>query len=182
MLISTLGALTMVGAPGAIAQSPPDTTQPPLDASAPPPPDTIAQGVSIGGVDVSGLTRDDARRVILRELVAPKREPIPVAFRGRFLQLQPVYAGYVARVDYALQGALNFGRSRPQQVIDVPLKERIRADRIRRILDLDNSAWRAMSAASYGIAQEFDWDRSAEKLELALFRWLQNAHATDPSG
>ncbi|MCB0873982.1 MAG: L,D-transpeptidase family protein [Thermoleophilia bacterium] len=118
-MISAIGVSMMIGIPSAMAQ---------------PPPDTIAEGVSIGGRDVSGLTRDEARRVILRELVAPKRHAIPVAFRGRFLRLEPVAAGYVAKVDYALKGALNFGRSRPAQTIDVPLKERIRADRIRQIL------------------------------------------------
>lgn len=46
------------------------------------------------------------------------------------------------------------------------------ADRVARILDLDNEAWQQMSARSYAIAQEFDWDRSAEKLEAALYDWL----------
>lgn len=49
---------------------------------------------------------------------------------------------------------------------------RAMADRIERIIRLDNDAWRAMSAASYEIAREFDWDRSAEKLEAALYLWL----------
>lgn len=46
------------------------------------------------------------------------------------------------------------------------------ADRILRVLRMDNESWKRMSAASYEIAKEFDWDRSAEKLEAALYRWL----------
>jgi len=46
------------------------------------------------------------------------------------------------------------------------------ADRVAQVLDLDNQAWEIMSAASYEIAQEFNWDRSAEKLESTLFRWI----------
>lgn len=49
------------------------------------------------------------------------------------------------------------------------------ADRISRVLDLDAQAWSSMSTASYEIAQEFNWDRSAEKLEAALYRWLDLA-------
>lgn len=48
------------------------------------------------------------------------------------------------------------------------------ADRVSRVLELDNQAWRTMSAASYEIAQEFSWDQSAAKLEAALYRWLDN--------
>lgn len=48
------------------------------------------------------------------------------------------------------------------------------ADRIARILDLDNNAWKTMSAASYEIANEFSWDRSAEKLEAQLYEWLDH--------
>lgn len=53
------------------------------------------------------------------------------------------------------------------------------ADRIERVLGLDNAGWRAMSAASYEIARDFDWDRSAEKLEAALYRWLDGGSAAD---
>ena len=46
------------------------------------------------------------------------------------------------------------------------------ADRIARVLRLNNDEWQRMSARSYEIAQEFDWDKSAEKLEAALYEWL----------
>ena len=46
------------------------------------------------------------------------------------------------------------------------------ADRIVEILRMGEDDWWRMSAASYEIAKEFDWDRGAEKLEAALYRWL----------
>ncbi len=49
------------------------------------------------------------------------------------------------------------------------------ADRIVQILKASPEQWRSMSAQSYQIAQEFDWDRSAEKLEQALYRWIDSS-------
>lgn len=48
------------------------------------------------------------------------------------------------------------------------------ADRVSKVLDLDDDSWESMSNASYEIAQEFNWDRSAEKLEAALYHWLDH--------
>lgn len=44
-----------------------------------------------------------------------------------------------------------------------------------RVLSQSADEWRRMSEASYEIAQEFDWDLSAEKLESNLYRWLDEA-------
>lgn len=49
---------------------------------------------------------------------------------------------------------------------------RAMADGILRVLRMDNDAWKRMSSASYEVARDFDWDRGAEKLETALYRWL----------
>ncbi len=46
------------------------------------------------------------------------------------------------------------------------------AERVVQVLRLDEDSWQRMSRASYEIAKEFDWDRSAEKLEAALHAWL----------
>ncbi|MBL4591966.1 MAG: glycosyltransferase family 4 protein [Phycisphaerales bacterium] len=46
------------------------------------------------------------------------------------------------------------------------------ADAIERVLNLDDDEWKKMSKASYSIAREFDWDRSAEKLEAQSYKWL----------
>ena len=56
-------------------------------------------------------------------------------------------------------------------VVDVGNAEEM-ADAICRVLGQSPDGWRAMSAASYDIAKEFDWDLSAEKLERNLYRWL----------
>lgn len=103
----------------------------------PPPPrrGRIAEGVSIDGLDVSGLTGRQARRAVLVERVAPKRRPLVLVIRGRRVPLRPVRAGYVADVDYAVRAALNFGRSHAlRRQVDVPLRERVSHPRIRAIL------------------------------------------------
>lgn len=48
------------------------------------------------------------------------------------------------------------------------------AEQVLRVLRLDNDSWKRLSAASYEVAKEFDWDRSAEILESALYRWLED--------
>ena len=72
----------------------------------------IAAGVNIAGVQVGGLTRDAARDAVIAQYVAPRRAKLPVTFRGRTLAIDPVKVGYVADVNYALDGALLFGRSK----------------------------------------------------------------------
>jgi glycosyltransferase involved in cell wall biosynthesis len=52
------------------------------------------------------------------------------------------------------------------------------ADRVALVLRMNNENWKRMSARSYEIAQEFDWDKSAEKLEAALYRWLDQRDGT----
>ena len=56
-------------------------------------------------------------------------------------------------------------------LVDVGDDEAI-ADRVSQILSLSDEDWVRMSGRSYEIAQEFDWDRSAEKLESAIYSWL----------
>ena len=46
------------------------------------------------------------------------------------------------------------------------------AERIKKILQLDNDSWQKMSEASYKISLNFDWDSSAEILEKALYKEL----------
>lgn len=49
------------------------------------------------------------------------------------------------------------------------------ADRIMRVLDMDESEWCGLSEASYRISREFDWDRSAETLERALTEYVESS-------
>ena len=44
--------------------------------------DLIAEGVTVAGVDVGGMTTDEARRVVRRELQEPLEQPVSV-FRGK---------------------------------------------------------------------------------------------------
>jgi lipoprotein-anchoring transpeptidase ErfK/SrfK len=115
------------GAATAHAQDPPDLR--------PPAAGHIADGVTIAGIDVAGLSRMEARAKVLREHVAPRRGRIEFRIGGRGFTVNPALTGYVAEVDYALRGAMNFGRTQPLRVVDVPLRERINGQRLRRILD-----------------------------------------------
>ncbi len=118
------------------AQAPVDPAAP-APAPAPAlPPGVIAPGVSIAGVAVGGLPTADARAAVIAQHVAPRRAPLAVTFRGRNLAVNPVQAGYVANVDYALQVALLYGRRLPVPAtgVVVPLRETVNAKKLRAII------------------------------------------------
>lgn len=95
----------------------------------------IAPGVTIDGVDVAGLTRVAATEKVLAERVVPKRRPLVAVFRGRRIGIDPVKAGYVADVRYAVRAALAFGRTHKLRPwVDVPLREKVDRKRLRAIL------------------------------------------------
>ena len=102
------------------------------------PPGVVAPGVAIAGVQVGGLTRAAARDAVLAQYVAPRRAKLPVTFRGRRLAIDPVKAGYAADVDYALDGALLFGRAKPvpPEGVTVPLRQSVNRKRLRAVLAL----------------------------------------------
>lgn len=103
---------------------------------APLPANQVAQGVSIAGIPVGGQSASDARRNVIDNHVAPRRAALVVTFRGRNLKVDPVKAGYVADVDYAVKVALIYGRQRPvpAEGVDVPLKEKVNRTKLRAIL------------------------------------------------
>lgn len=107
-------------------------------APTPLPAGQIAPGVSIAGVQVGGQWAADARQNVIDNHVAPRRAPLLVTFRGRNLKVEPVKAGYVADVDYAVKVALIYGRQRPVPAggVDVPLKEKVNRKRLTAILTL----------------------------------------------
>jgi len=113
----------------AAAQAP---VAPPLPAG------QIAPGVSIAGIQVGGQFGSDARQNLIDNHVAPRRAPLLVTFRGRNLKVEPVKAGYVADVDYAVKVALIYGRQRPvpAEGVDVPLKEKVNRKKLQAILAL----------------------------------------------
>ncbi|HSJ73689.1 MAG TPA: L,D-transpeptidase/peptidoglycan binding protein [Miltoncostaeaceae bacterium] len=102
------------------------------------PPGVIAPGVTIAGVQVGGLSRAAARVAVLAQYVAPRRATVPVTFRGRTLAIDPVKAGYAADLDYALDGALLFGRAKPvpPEGVTVPLRQKVDRKRLRAVLAL----------------------------------------------
>jgi lipoprotein-anchoring transpeptidase ErfK/SrfK len=128
--VAAAGAVGLVSAT-ALAQAPPSTTPAP-----PPAPGVIAPGVSIADVAVGGLDQAAARQAVIATHVVPRRAPVVATFRGRNLKIDAVRAGYVADVDYAIQVALLYGRSKavPAEGVAVPLKEKVNAKRLRAIL------------------------------------------------
>ncbi|HTI35068.1 MAG TPA: L,D-transpeptidase family protein [Miltoncostaea sp.] len=112
--------------------------QAPVTPPTPLPAGQIAPGVSIAGVQVGGQWAADARQNVIDNHVAPRRTPLLVTFRGRNLKVEPVKAGYVADVDYAVKVALIYGRQRPvpAEGVDVPLKEKVNRKKLAAILTL----------------------------------------------
>ena len=129
-------AAALVGVAGpAGAQAPDPVPMPPVPvSSAPLPPGVIAAGVSVAGVPVAGFTRRQARREVLRAVVAPKRRPIRFAMFGRTVAIEPTRGGYAAGLEPALEVAMSIGRTRPLSPVDVPVRERVDGRRIRAVL------------------------------------------------
>jgi lipoprotein-anchoring transpeptidase ErfK/SrfK len=102
------------------------------------PPGVVTPGVLIAGVPVGGLTRAAARAAVLAQYVAPRRAKVALTFRGRTLAVDPVTVGYAADVDYALDGAMLFGRAKPvpPEGVDVPLRQKLDRKRLRAVLAL----------------------------------------------
>jgi hypothetical protein len=84
----------------------------------------IPAGVSIAGVDVSGLTGLDASGKVLTDLVAIRRAPLPVVFRGTAFAIDPDAVGYKADVDGAVVAALQ-ALPAPGVPVDIPLIQTI---------------------------------------------------------
>lgn len=129
-------AAAIVAAAFALGAGAAQAQEPAPVAPAPLPPGVVAPGVRIAGVDVGGLARADARAAVLAQVVAPRRAPLVVTFRGRRIAIKPVAVGYRADVDYAVRAALVFGRSRPvpAEGVDVPLRQAVNAKRLRAVL------------------------------------------------
>ena len=68
--------------------------------------DTIAQGVTVAGVDVGGMKVDQARHVIARELREPLEKPIAVVHAGKHFRLSAQDAGVHADVEGMVDEAL----------------------------------------------------------------------------
>lgn len=68
--------------------------------------DEIAKGVTIGGVDVGGMTADEATEAVETELVDPLRKKVTVTYEGIKYQLSPEKLGIDSDVDGMVDRAL----------------------------------------------------------------------------
>ncbi len=73
--------------------------------------DTIAKGISVGGVDVGGLTRGAAEAKLRAELAQPLRQPIVASFHSRHFTLTPERSQVVVNVEDSVSNALARSRS-----------------------------------------------------------------------
>lgn len=72
--------------------------------------DTIADGVTIGGVDVGGMDEAEAKRAVERQLLAPLRHSIRVGYAGRAWELPGDTLHVHANLDRAAAEALDQSR------------------------------------------------------------------------
>jgi uncharacterized protein YqfA (UPF0365 family) len=68
--------------------------------------DKIADGVTIGGVDVGGMDSAEAKRAVRHQLLAPLRHSLRVGFEGKTWKLEGKSLKVSANVDNAVEEAL----------------------------------------------------------------------------
>ena len=72
--------------------------------------DTIAEGVTVAGVDVGGMKADDARRAVAEEVEQPLQRPLKVRYGGRSFKLSAKRARVEADVDGMVEEAVEKSR------------------------------------------------------------------------
>jgi lipoprotein-anchoring transpeptidase ErfK/SrfK len=95
--LATVVALLLLGAVAAYAY---DSTQD----------DKIAEGVTVGGVEVGGMDAAQARRAVQRQLLAPLRHSLRVGYDGERWQLSGERLKLRADLDTAVEEALEVSR------------------------------------------------------------------------
>jgi lipoprotein-anchoring transpeptidase ErfK/SrfK len=73
--------------------------------------DVIAQGVRVGGVDVGGLKRDQAKARLRARVLDPLAQPVEVRYRGHTFTLTPEQARVGVNIDRSVQQAVDRSRS-----------------------------------------------------------------------
>ncbi len=97
--------------------------------------DRIAAGVTVDGVDVSGLTAQEAAARIEAERVAIRRTPLAVHFNNRRFAIRPAAVGYRADIDYTLRVAMLYGRTKDVgDGVNIRLRQSVDARRLRQVL------------------------------------------------
>src|SRR5919108_1980826 len=116
--LALLVVLAAVGVPLAHAQA--GTT---TDEEPPPPPVLIADGVTIAGIPVGGMTADKAK-TIMRAFFS---RPLTFTFHGRTRNVTPYWVGASAQIGVAVTNALS---AAPSTAVSLPVtldRERMRA-------------------------------------------------------
>src|SRR3712207_4105491 len=72
--------------------------------------DTIAKGITVGGVDVGGLERAAAEQKLTAELSGPLEQPVLVHFHGRRYEVDPQNLSVVVDVRRSVDDALERSR------------------------------------------------------------------------
>ena len=72
--------------------------------------DRIAEGVRVAGVDVGGMTKDDARRAVAQHVEEPLRKPLRVKYAGKKFKLTAEQADVEADVDGMVDEAIEKSR------------------------------------------------------------------------
>src|SRR3954447_22588179 len=73
--------------------------------------DILAEGITVGGVDVGGLHAADAKRKLRADLLTPLSRPIVARYPGRRFTLTPERARVAVDVDRSIAAALNRSRA-----------------------------------------------------------------------
>jgi lipoprotein-anchoring transpeptidase ErfK/SrfK len=73
--------------------------------------DTIAKGVTAGGIDIGGMSVKEARRVLSEKLAKPLNEPLIVKYGHRKFTLSAARAHLTTDVDGMVQEAIDKSRS-----------------------------------------------------------------------
>jgi lipoprotein-anchoring transpeptidase ErfK/SrfK len=77
--------------------------------------DRIAEGVTVAGTDVGGMTAAQAQRVLVRDLKEPLEQPIAVVYKGRRFNLSAEDAGVTADIGGMVDEAI--AKSREGNII-----------------------------------------------------------------
>jgi lipoprotein-anchoring transpeptidase ErfK/SrfK len=72
--------------------------------------DRIAEGVTVAGTDVGGMTTDEAHRVLVRDLKEPLEQPVAVVYKGKRFNLSAEDAGVTADVGGMVDEAITKSR------------------------------------------------------------------------
>ena len=83
--------------------------------------DEIAEGITAAGIDIGGLTEEEAREKLTRELAYDIERPVKVKARGRTFTLKPEDAKIRTNVDAMVERAVE--RSRDGNVISRTMRQ-----------------------------------------------------------